>query len=390
MFRRPPRTRLPCHSPPMRRFTLSPRPEQRRRVSKGLVAFVFTACFAAPALSPARAQPGVTTPSVPQRERLAATGVERAGYRWGDGQGADSSLRLASTLEIGGVTVTRTLAYPSADDTSADAAVMRTFRVADGRTEIATWTDEVTGSWIDGVDVLAGDLDGDGAREIVVVEHVGTGNGLGVATWEVFVVPLGRPVQASSRRAAAPMRFLTADYGPTGLVQRIAPGAGGLRLVAASWEDGREARRGPGLYYTARFYRYADGRLVPDGPVAQRRLLNSFQALRGREDEAGTYRPDRWLRTGTRRIDADPAVPAASGPRERVTLGPFEPYVGYRIEGREAVGAALGDASTRRLFPGGYVPLGQGATWPSGLEATLESVSVPGDSEPRRLLWLDR
>ena len=349
--------------------------------------------FAVTLAVPARAQPGVTTPSAPQRERLAATGVDRAGYRWGDGLGADSSLRRSSTLEIGGVTVTRTLVYPAADDTTDDAAaVMRTFRVADGRIEIATWTDEVTGSWTDGYDVFSGDLDGDGGREIVVVEHVGTGNGMGVATWEVFVVPLGRPVQASSRRVAAPMRFLTADYGPTGLVQRVAPGGRGLRIVAASWDDGVEAGRGAGLYYTARFYRYDGGALVPDGPIRQRRYLNSFQRLRGREYEAGRYAPDRWLARGARTVTGEPSIPARPPEgRERVTAGPFEAFGGHQIAGRAARAGALGDEATRRFFPSGYTPLGQPRTWPAGQAGWLETLPNPyPGGEPVRVLWLSR
>ncbi len=348
-----------------------------------LAAFLFVTAAA-------DAQPGVTRPSEPQRERLAATGFERVGYRWGDGAGPDSSLRRASTLTTrGGVAVTRTLVYPPVD-ADEDAAVMRTIRVERSGRVLATWTDEVTGAWIEGYDVLSGDLDGDGAGEIVVVEHVGTGNGLGVATWEVFVVPeTGIP-------DGGPMRMLVSDYGPTGLVQRVAPGGRGLRLVASSWDDGTEAGRGPGrgpgLYYTARFYRYDGGALVPDGPIRQRRYLNSFQRLRGREYEAGRYAPDRWLTRGVRTMTSEPSIPARPPEgRERVTAGPFEAFGGYQIAGREATAATLGDEATRRFFPVGYAPLGQPRTWPAGQAAWLETLPNPyPESEPARVLWLSR
>ncbi len=322
----------------------------------------------------ADAQPGV------QRAERLATGFERVGYRLPFDD--TTQARLDVTLRLGDLAVRRVIVYPAEDDTTG--SPRRHFILTRAGRTVAELPGDYDGAWEEGFDVLRGDLDGDGTRELLIVQHEGSGNGLGVATWSVWILP--------ETGGARPLRFATQDYGPTGLVVRRPEG---LRLMAASWESGAEPRRGEGLYYTARFFRYDAGRLVPDGQILQRRYLFSFQNLRGREDGQRRYHPDRWIQHNTRVAARDPWLPqTARIASETVTLLAPVPGEGMRVrlaDGRVEVRPTdtLGDAATGRFFPWNYVPLGQDATWLQGRTARLDTYTSPySDSGQAYVLWL--
>lgn len=327
------------------------------------------------------AQPGVTT----RVERL-PEGVERVGYRVPDGDTTDA--RHDITLRLGDVSLRRRIAYPAEGDTAG--VPMRTFTLTRGDQRIGRWEDGYSGAWDRGFDLLRADLDGDGTRELLVVQHESEGNGMGVAAWSVSIVP--------ATGGDRPLVFWTSDYGPSGLVVRR---PGGRRLMTASWEGGSEAGRGDGLYYTARFFRYQRGALVPDGSVLQRRYLNSFADLRGREAMAERYRPEQWIRRNVRVAPRDPWLPTGT----RLSTGSvtvvertedIEMGTTLRVrhaDGRiEAVQVGLvGDAETGRFFPMEYVPQGQTAAWLVGRSGRLDIFQSVYDNDYRiPVLWLAR
>jgi len=225
-----------------------------------------------------------------------------------------------------------------------------------------------------GFDLVRVDLGGDGTPELVLAHHESEGNGLGVRWWTLYVVDGQHP-------DAAPLSFASAEHGDDAFVRTPR----GIRLLAGTWEDGRDPRRGAGLYFTGRLYRYdgATGTLVPDAaaPAYRRRYLNSFAAQRGRSYEAEErtgqrgvpgQTPWRWLQhRGTLRLRTDPRLPTTRrlGAPEAVQflgLVAHEGLLGYayRHAGSDAP-SFTGPLLTRggRLLPDGYVPRGG---WPEG------------------------
>lgn len=326
--------------------------------------------------SPAAAQPGLE-----RMERLPG-GVERVGYRVPFEDTTDA--RLDVTVRIGDVSLRRRVLYPAETDTVGEP--VRAFELSRAGRRLGGWETPYSGAWDRGFDLLRSDLDADGTRELIVLQHESEGNGLGVATWSVSIVP-----ETGGDR---PLVFSTVDYGPTGLVVQR---PNGRRLMVASWEDGTEPGRGGGLYYTARFFRYDRGTLVADGPVLQRRFLFSFADLRGRESEAGRYHPDRWIRRGVRTAPRDPWIPGGARlASDVVTLVEPVPGEGIRVrhsDGRTAVVPVglLGDAASGRPYPYDYVPLGQTDAWFAGRTARLDAYSSPYAPDERiHVLWLTR
>ena len=335
---------------------------------------------------PVAAQPGVTS----RVERL-PEGVERVGYRVPEMDTTDA--RTDVTVRLGDVAVRRQIVYPAEGDTAG--VPQRIFTLTRAGQPVGRWDDGYSGAWDRGFDLLRADLDADGTRELVVVQHESEGNGMGVATWSVRIVPeTALPTTGGNR----PLVFWTSDYGPTGLVVRR---PGGRRVMAASWESGSEAGRGEGLYYTARFFRYDRGALLPDGPVLQRRFLFSFADLRGREAMAERYHPEQWIRRNVRVAPRDPWLPAgtrlSSGP-VAVTGRTEDIENGTSLTLRHADGrveslqvSIVGDAETGRFFPMEYVPLNQPDTWLVGRTGRLDVYrSVYDDTYTIPVLWLDR
>jgi len=263
------------------------------------------------------------------------------------------------------------------------------FTVERGNTILNAWLDEEAPYQSHGFDLVRTDLNGDGRAEHVIAHHVSEGNGLGVRWWTLYIVD-------DRAMTATPLRLGSEEHGDDAFVRT----AQGMRLLVGSWEDGTDPRRGPGLYFTGRLYRYDAGRLVPDEaqPVRRRRYLNSFADERGRQylqEEARGQRgvpgqtPWRWLQhPSTQRLAADPAMPPA---RRRLSAQAGR-YLGPQVRDGVAGPAFLPDGETvphqmathifqnGRLLPAMYVPAGG---WPrEGVPARLLAFA-PYDGPPR-------
>lgn len=156
----------------------------------------------------------------------------------------------------------------------------------------------ISGKWPSGAflgetsdfEVLTGDLDGDGSKETIVVNHDGTGNGLAVRSWSVFI--FARDELENFRR---PLTFGVVEYGSRGIFLDT---GGTVRILTTKWvwDEDRKGKRGPGLYLTGKMWRYRGGSLSPVAgrSVTARRYLTSFQDERMRSwDDPRT--PHRWL-----------------------------------------------------------------------------------------------
>jgi len=139
----------------------------------------------------------------------------------------------------------------------------------------------------DSVEVLSGDLDGDGSVEIVVPILMSSGNGMGVSYWSVLAVsPSGTGWYGDTVEVE--------DYNTNG--SWVAPaGEKGCDLLETKWVWHYDASRGAGLYLTAAWLRFSSNDFEPraDRPILRRRYLGSFEAERGRT--ATTTGPFSWL-----------------------------------------------------------------------------------------------
>lgn len=208
-------------------------------------------------------------------------------------------------------------------------------------------------------DVARGDLDGDGAEELVVANLEAVSNGLGVEYWTVYVFGGRDP-------ALPPLRFRSEQYATRGAWTR--PAAGGpCRVLVTGWEEMDDPRRGGGMYFVGQWMRYEDGRLVPEAarPVLRRRLLHSFprQAAgapfalfrdpRAEESVAFPVRrlPLAGTHRGTLRRLGDTVEVALEGGR---TLR-YEGDSGMGLVG-DVAQVWLAGGATGRPFPIAYVP----------------------------------
>jgi hypothetical protein len=136
------------------------------------------------------------------------------------------------------------------------------------------------------VEVLSGDLDGNGVAEVVVPVLKTGSNGMGIGYWSVLVISpndYGWSVDTVE----------VEDYNTQGSWVRH-PREPGCDLIETHWVNGYDPKRGGGLYLEARWLKL-DFRMTPrvDRPVLRRRYTNTFQEERSRTD--GTTGPFSWL-----------------------------------------------------------------------------------------------
>lgn len=243
-----------------------------------------------------------------------------------------------------------------------------------------------------GFDLVRLDLDGDGQVEHVVAHHESEGNGLGVRFWMLYVVDGRQPERF-------PLAFASMEHGDDAFVHTPR----GWRLLAGAWEEGVDPRRGEGLYFAGRLFRYDAGRLAGDAaqPVRRRRYLNTFANERGRTYEAeedgsghGTrglpgQTPWRWLQhRSTVRTTADPELPPT---RRRLRAEPGR-YLGTQEHEGELAPAFLAAGEPAplrtpmvvvqggRVLPLAYAPAGG---WPDGGAPARLVVYAPHDGRAR-------
>lgn len=279
------------------------------------------------------------------------------------------------------------------------------FAVEKRNAEIGRWAATPTYTGV-GYEALTGDLDGDARLELVVANHDGTSNGLGVSTWTIYILP--DPREHDFRE---PLRMTVREYGTCGtFVAR--PGGSATHILATDWEWGADPqdRRGYGLYFVGRWFRYADGRLLPVArPVLARRYLFSFQDERGMTsgDPRAPYRWLRNLRTERRRVDpyiVHEKLSSRSGTVESVDPPSDSGGISVRVRfddgetttfvynaspfGGEALPngfSRFGEATTDQIYPINYLP-SDAQAWLSGRRVTV--VVYKGEYEPKIVLWV--
>lgn len=137
-----------------------------------------------------------------------------------------------------------------------------------------------------------GDLDKNKSAELVVVDFNGSSNGLGVNYYTINIFP-----DFETKGFSIPLTFNDFEFGRDGTFIYDAKKNETLILLT-EWGgvDIIDPKRGSGTYFSGKFFRYADRRLVPatDRPILARRYLNSFQKERFRT-ENDPRRPYLWL-----------------------------------------------------------------------------------------------
>jgi hypothetical protein len=131
------------------------------------------------------------------------------------------------------------------------------------------------------IEAFRRDLDDDGRAEIIVADHAGMSNGMGVEYWNLTII---------DGRSGASIVTPLVEYGD-GVIQRRT-----ILVTAWEWMGGH-------LYFVARPYLYANGTLRPDKArgMWRRRYLFSFQ----RERNAGGS-PRQWLKRASHVAWSDP------------------------------------------------------------------------------------
>ena len=184
-------------------------------------------------------------------------------------------------------------------------------------------------------EVIGADLDGDRQPELIVANHDGTSQGLGVNYWTIAIFP-----NAEFASFQPPLTFSIEEYGSLGT---FVPGQKRVDIFTTTWEwtTDPKGKRGEGLYLLGQWWQYRVGALTPI-----------------------PHRPT---------VSPDNQTPISGVyPRDKV-----EDEKGFRY---------LGDAATGRIYPARYLP-SQPEQWLKGKRATLRTY-IRGSSEIN-VLWLE-
>lgn len=267
-------------------------------------------------------------------------------------------------------------------------------------TRVGTWPGSTFLGETSDFEVLQGDLDADGQRELIVANSDGTSNGMGVNFWTISIFSAG---DVSNFRP--PLTFSVEEYGSSGTFV-----SNGRRVQILTtkwlWAKDPKRRRGDGLYLVGQWWRYRRGELVPstNRTILARRYLESFAVERGRTSNSPTI-PFKWL-TGPKAetFPADPTLALKKSAIEGVITNvssettdqrniigiEFKPDNGaplsfiYPQDDSDENGlAGIGDSSSNRVYPDGYLPT-LPDRWIKDRRATL----VTYGENARRILWL--
>lgn len=252
-------------------------------------------------------------------------------------------------------------------------------------------------------DVLAfaGDVDGDGAADVITARLDTVSNGLGVGFWTVAIAGSGADFARSTR-------FTVEDFGPGIFAARL-DGKPGCRVLASHWALDQETAR-----FEGHWYEIVPGglSLAPAGPALHRRLTRRFEADRLKTMESlaartglfGLGAPLDWLGDkGAAPLAPGMAPPAATA--ESLTIVGIEDrptpddddWPRPTLVARAAMGAAMGSErlfllqdirigsrAAARLWPADYRPADP-AAW-AGRRALFDDERSDSD---RPILWLE-
>ncbi len=273
-----------------------------------------------------------------------------------------------------------------------------TFLVQKDDESVGTWPGNAYLAETSDFEVLTGDLDNDRKPELIVANHDGTSNGLGIDYWTIFIFP-----DSEFRHFTAPLTFSVEEYGSFGT---FVTSGGRVNILTTSWvgnEDPKH-RRGWGEYLVGQWWRYQSGELRPllERPIIARRYLFAFERERWNTVTRDRI-PFQWLshpstesvRTAfiTKRSNTSKHGVIQSVTREkesiRVVFKPDgEPSVAYDYPGTYQDNKRLdyfGDPASGRLYPKNY-QLSQPEQWLKNKRATLRHY----EDNKLDVLWLER
>ena len=262
---------------------------------------------------------------------------------------------------------------------------------------VGTWPGTTFLAETSDFEVLTGDLNNDRKSELIVANHDGTSNGLGVDYWTIFIFP-----DTEFRHFTAPLAFSVEEYGSFGT---FVTSGGRVNILTTSWVSNKDpkGRRDWGMYLVGQWWRYQSGELRPllDRPIIARRYLFSFE-----RERTGTEKLDRvpfqWLsHPSTERVTTEFITKQTKSSKQgviqsvtrekeslRIVFKPDrEPSIAYLYPGtyKDTTFDYFGDTVTGRLYPIKYLP-SQPEAWLKNRRVTLRSY---GDDD-LHVLWLER
>jgi hypothetical protein len=258
-------------------------------------------------------------------------------------------------------------------------------------------------------EVLQADLNGDGRRELILANHDGTSNGLGINNWTIYIFP-----DSEFRRPLSPLIFSVEEYGSLGT---FVTEGNSILILTTKWLWGKDpqGKRRNGLYLVGQWWRYRQGELVPaiERPLLARRYLERFASERGRTfgDQRAPYL---WLKnpsaevfkvnplTGAQEKEVKPGVlqsVSATPFTESETTAEivFKPEQGspftlaYSAEDHQVSEGAIehiGDAVSGRIYPDRYFPALR-ENWLRGKRGRLITYGEGAQYEQLKVLWLN-
>lgn len=167
------------------------------------------------------------------------------------------------------------------------------FEISKGRNALGEISASINGaSSTDNFHAFFGDLDKNKSAELVIVDFDVQSNGLGVSYYTINIFP-----DFETKGFQTPITFNTQEFGANGTFVYDAKTKETLILLT-EWGGVQitDPKRGEGLYFTGRFFRYSDGKLklATDKPILARRYLYSFERERFRTKK-DSRRPYLWL-----------------------------------------------------------------------------------------------
>lgn len=271
-----------------------------------------------------------------------------------------------------------------------------TFLVQKDGKGVGTWPGNAYLAETSDFEVLTGDLDDDRKPELIVANHDGTSNGLGVDYWTIFIFP-----DPEFHRFNAPLTFSVEEYGSFGT---FVTSGGRVNILTTSWvgnEDPKH-RRGAGMYLVGQWWRYQSGELRPllERPIIARRYLFGFE-----RERLNTLKLDRipfqWLsHPSTEPVQTEfitrQSNTSKRGVIQSVTREKESISVVFKPDGEQSITYLypgtyqdnqleyFGYTVTGRLYPKDYQP-SQAEQWLKNRRATLRHY----EDHELDVLWLE-
>jgi hypothetical protein len=153
---------------------------------------------------------------------------------------------------------------------------------------------------LESMQVMALDLDEDGAPEITVAFMTGSSNGMGVEFWDVLVFD-------GKNYRLPPATVLMHDYGVFGGFVRSQDDHK-WRLLETHWKWGKDPKRGDGLYLVGQWLVYIAGEFKRDElkPIIARRYLYGFAKARCKLLGADVRHLTPWYQSKQTRVITNP------------------------------------------------------------------------------------